>query len=493
MAKKSDLTLQPVIFGSSDPSLSREISRMERVGKIRRIAPRIYSSVLDEDPATIIRRNILSILGNQFPGALLSHRTAFEYAPTPEGHVFATYTYTRNIPLPGVTIRFLKGPGPIEGDIKFTGELYVSQQERALLENLQVSRRPGPKSKTLALPQIEEKLEKIIRVNGEEAITRVRDRARVIAEQLNMPGEFEKLNKLISALLATHPAKVLTSPVAQARAFGVSYDEARITLFEKLFISLRTEEFKDRPDRNATAASFRNFAFFEAYFSNYIEGTVFEVDEAKKIIQTQQPLPARDEDSHDVLGTHQLVSSEREMNIIAESANHLLDILQYRHKILLSARPHKTPGEFKSKNNYAGQTAFVDMTLVRGTLIKGFEFYQALTHPFAKAAYMMFMVSEVHPFLDGNGRVARIMMNAELTSKGQSKIIIPTVYREDYVGALRKLTRQQDPGAYIRMLEHAHTFSENIYDDDMDRMQAYLQQCNAFLEAEQGKLVMAAR
>jgi len=27
---------------------------------------------------------------------------------------------------------------------------------------------------------------------------------------------------------------------------------------------------------------------------------------------------------------------------------------------------------------------------------------------------MMFLVSEVHPFLDGNGRIARVMMNAEL-------------------------------------------------------------------------------
>ena len=105
----------------------------------------------------------------------------------------------------------------------------------------------------------------------------------------------------------------------------------------------------------------------------------------------------------------------------------------------------KKPGEFKDKNNRAGETHFVDHTLVKGTLIKGFDFYQALTHPFAKAAYIMFLVSEVHPFLDGNGRIARVMMNAELVKQGQTKIIIPTVYRDDYIGAIRKLTRQEDP------------------------------------------------
>ena len=54
--------------------------------------------------------------------------------------------------------------------------------------------------------------------------------------------------------------------------------------------------------------------------------------------------------------------------------------------------------------------------LVRGTFEKGYEFYQAIEHPFAKALYMMFMISEVHPFNDGNGRISRIMMNSELSS-----------------------------------------------------------------------------
>ena len=87
----------------------------------------------------------------------------------------------------------------------------------------------------------------------------------------------------------------------------------------------------------------------------------------------------------------------------------------------------------------------MDFNLVKGTLIQSFDFYKALDHPFAKAAYIMFILSEVHPFLDGNGRIARIMMNSELVKAEQSKIIIPTVYRDDYLGALRKLTRQSNP------------------------------------------------
>lgn len=485
--------LQEVIFGSSDKRRSRQISNLEKAGKIRKIAPRIYSSNLTEDPAAIIRRNLFQILGTLYPGAILSHRSAFEYAPTTAGIIFLTYTYTKKITLPGITISFHAGHEPISGDNIISGELYVSQKPRAFLENLQASRNTGPTSKCLSLSAIEEKLEQIIRVNGEKEINQVRDEARKISVELNMQKEFVVLDKMISALLSTHPSKILSSPLAIARALGSPFDSGRIQIFEELFRDLQKQEFKNRIDRNTTLQSFRNFAFFESYFSNYIEGTVFAIDEAKQIITTNKPLPARNQDSHDVLGTFQIVSSRKEMLKTPTTPDELLNMLMYRHQILLSARIDKSPGLFKDKNNFAGQTLFVDFNLVRGTLIQSFDFYNALTHPFSKAAYIMFVISEVHPFLDGNGRIARVMMNAELVKAGHSKIIIPSVYREDYMGALRKLTRQGDTATYIRMLQKAQEFSENVYGESMNEMQEYLALTNAFSESTEGVLRIISR
>jgi fido (protein-threonine AMPylation protein) len=37
--------------------------------------------------------------------------------------------------------------------------------------------------------------------------------------------------------------------------------------------------------------------------------------------------------------------------------------------------------------------------------------------PFRRAAFQMFLISEVHPFRDGNGRMGRIFMNAELVAR----------------------------------------------------------------------------
>jgi len=480
--------LQEVIFSSSDSNLSSQISKLEKSGKLRKIAPRIYTPNYSDKPETIIRRNLFSILGKLYPGSILSHRSALEFQPTSSGHIFITYTYTKRISLPGITLRFIEGPGKIEGDNPFSGELYCSQLERALLENMQQSRQPGPESKTLTLPEIEDRLEKVIRVNGEAGLNELRDKAKEIAERLSMGKEFEKLNKLISALLTKRPSKILSSPLAMARAFGNPYDPARLSLFEKLFVELKQQEFKDLTEQNSSTQSFRNFAFFEAYFSNYIEGTEFELKDARRIVETDTPMPSRDEDSHDVLGTYKLVSNRQEMSIIPASSDNLLEILLYRHKVLMGARISKKPGQFKDKNNRAGDSFFVDHTLVKGTLIKGFDFYQALMHPFARAAYIMFMISEVHPFLDGNGRIARVMMNAELVKQMQTRIIIPTVYRDDYIEVLRRLTRQQDPLAFIRMLQRAQVFSSTVIGENMDIIEKQLEACNAFKEPDQAKL-----
>lgn len=479
--------LQEVIFSSSDPKQAKVINRLIKENLIRKIAPRIYSGNLTDAPEKIVRRNLFNILGNLYPKAMLSHRSALEFKPTSTGNIFLTFTYTKKISLPGVTIRFLEGPGPIDGDIPFVGELYYSQLERALLENLQPARKPEPDSKILTLPEIENRLEHILDIKGEKGLNELRDRAKSVSAKLGLEKEYEKLNKLISALLNTRSINDLSSPLAIARVMGAPYDSTRLELFEKLFVQLKQEEFSDRPEQNTKIQAFKNFAFFEAYFSNYIEGTIFEIEDARKIIETETPMPARDEDSHDILGTYRLVSNRDEMKIIPSNADELLEILRYRHKILLEARTSKNPGQFKDRNNRAGETHFVDHKLVKGTLIKGYDFYQALIHPFAKAAFIMFMISEVHPFLGGNGRISRIMMNAELVKTDQTRIIIPTVFRDDYILTLRKLSRENDPVPYLRMLDKAQKFSRTIV-GSMDFMQDHLEKCNAFKEPDEAKL-----
>lgn len=486
MGKNPPSRLQEIVFASSNKAESRRITALLKEKLIRKIAPRIYTSNLSDEPEVIIKRNWYRILAHLYPDAIVSHRSALEYKPTPGGHIFLSYSYTENVNLPGLTIHFLKGLGKIDGDNAFFENLYVSQEARAFLENLQGSRKTT-ESKSLPIAEIEERLEAIVRARGGNGLNELRDKAKELARKLSMEKEFKKLNEVIGGLLGNGQSQNLKSTKAIARALGDPFDPDRIRLFESLYEELAGKVFPEYKEKN-TVNAYKTFAFFEGYFSNYIEGIEFTVSEAKEIITTGKPIPSRHEDSQDILGTYRIVSDGKEMSVCPTNPNQFLDILRRRHAILLQSRTSKKPGEFKDKNNAVGSVEFVNWQLVNGTLKKGFEWYTLLRDPFAKAAYMMFLVREVHPFNDGNGRIARVMMNAELSAKGLSKIIIPTVYREDYMGALRKLTRQRVADDYVRMLLRANVFSSTLVGQRIDEMEKHLIECDAFKEPKAGKL-----
>ena len=109
---------------------------------------------------------------------------------------------------------------------------------------------------------------------------------------------------------------------------------------------------------------------------------------------------------------------------------------------------------------------------------------RAIRSPFARAIFALFVTSEVHPFADGNGRISRIMMNAELVAAGQSKVIVPTVFRPDYIGALRRLSRDGDPDVLVSAMTRLRDFSRTLTGDDFEAMRRRLESSNAFKDEE---------
>jgi Fic/DOC family len=486
MKKKQSSDAWPeIVFSSSASRISQAIRRGVKSGKLTKIAPKIYTSNLKDTPEQIIKRHRYQILSQLFPKAVISHRSALEGGISSEGLVVLSYKYTRNILLPGLEIRLVKGPPADEDDTPFLDNLFIASRGRALLENMRPSRTRGKAAKTLLLSEIEERLDRMVRVYGIEELNRLRDQARGVAKRLNMKLEFSKLDKIVGALLGTRPEIYLQTEVGLSRAKGEPFDPYRVELFAALAAFLQQQDLPLYPRTALSAQSQIHEAFFEAYFSNYIEGTEFAIDEAEKIIFENRIIPNRTKDSHDILGTYQIIS---EKLVIPQTAAQFESLLLQRHARLMEARPDKGPGQFKNIINRAGSTVFVKPEEVRGTLSKGFSFYQQLKPGIARALFMMFVIAEVHPFIDGNGRIARIMMNGELDAANQCRIIIPTVYREDYLLALRRLSRQQDPGPYIKMLARAQQFTASIPFEEYPKALAWLQAANAFLEPNEGKL-----
>jgi hypothetical protein len=101
MENNIPLHLQEVIFGSKNPKISVQISKWLKTGLIRKISPRVYSPNLTDPIELIVRRNLFLILGNLYPGTLISHRSAFEFQPTKTGEIFITSSYTKKVKIPG--------------------------------------------------------------------------------------------------------------------------------------------------------------------------------------------------------------------------------------------------------------------------------------------------------------------------------------------------------------------------------------------------------
>jgi Fic family protein len=485
MSKKS-LTALPEVF-VSDGNISKAVYQAVERGELRKLGSRLYTRNLDEDPKRLIRRNWYILVAAYYPDAIIADRTALEGKPADDGSVFLISSKRRATELPGLIMRPRSGPAALASDRPFSG-VRLASTTRAYLENLRPTRERAERSaRTLSRTELEERLDRLLRQRGEGELNRLRDEARVLSPELGYEAEAAQLDELIGSLLGTRDA-AMQSEVGQARLAGQPFDPARVELLETLFTALRetVPERRAAPVRSAEATS--TLAFFEAYFSNFIEGTEFSVEEAADIVFEGVIPTERPADAHDVLGTFRVVSDLPRMKTLPHDYRTLRELLLNRHAEVMDARPDKLPGMFKERGNQAGSTVFVLPDLVEGTLERGFEFLEALGEPFQRAVFMMTLVSEVHPFADGNGRIARIMMNAELLAHDEERIIIPTAYRTDYLSALKAFSHNRQTTPLIRMLDVAQRFTHGIDWLTLATARAQLADHNAFEQGEDAKL-----
>ncbi len=328
--------------------------------------------------------------------------------------------------------------------------------------------------------EIEDELVRLASVRGSEALNELRDKARAVAKSLDAAAEMGRLSEMIGAILGTRETRLETR-AARARRRGLGFDPRRLELFAALQGQLMQTPLRDRAEQ---PDSFPAISFIEAYLSNWIEGTEFELAEAEEIVFEGVVPEGRFEDAHDVLGTFELVDDPDLRARVPSGPDDLLNLLRSHHALMLARRPTVNPGSFKTRPNRAGATTFVHPELVVGTLIEGYRYYEPLPAGLAKAVFMMFLVAEVHPFTDGNGRVGRVLMNAELSAAGMQRTLIPIVYRDNYLQGLRALSQGGNPQPLIRVLDFAQEYAAEIEWQDLATAERMLADSNAFVLPE---------
>ncbi|MBN1790015.1 MAG: Fic family protein [Bacteroidales bacterium] len=81
-----------------------------------------------------------------------------------------------------------------------------------------------------------------------------------------------------------------------------------------------------------------------------------------------------------------------------------------------------------------------------------FDLLKDETEPGVRAVLGHFMFVYIHPYMDGNGRIARFLMNVMLASGGYSWTVIPMEKRDEYFAALERASVEQDIADFVRFI-----------------------------------------
>jgi len=109
---------------------------------------------------------------------------------------------------------------------------------------------------------------------------------------------------------------------------------------------------------------------------------------------------------------------------------------------------------YRNDQVYIGQSKHTppDKDGVRDLMPLLFELLRVEDHPGVRAVLGHFVFVYTHPYMDGNGRMGRFLMNAMLVSGGYPWTIIPVEQRDGYMAALESASVGQDIAPFAKFI-----------------------------------------
>lgn len=182
----------------------------------------------------------------------------------------------------------------------------------------------------------------------------------------------------------------------------------------------------------------KNFVMAFVFNTNSIEGSTLTPKEVELLL-SEDIAPNRP--LKDIL---EAKSGEKALECVKEYKGRLNQTFLLKlHEIYFRDSYPQIAGAYKTMENRVEGSTFetTPPELVPADMKSYFKEYLAVKkklHPLELAAWAHWKLVRIHPFQDGNGRVARLVMNFVLHKNGYPMIDIKTKDKKTYFGALEK-------------------------------------------------------
>ncbi|MBI5701825.1 Fic family protein [Candidatus Saganbacteria bacterium] len=176
------------------------------------------------------------------------------------------------------------------------------------------------------------------------------------------------------------------------------------------------------------------------YNSNAIEGNSLSLGETKLVILEGITIGGKTVREHLEALNHKKAIDFLE-SIVKKADKINEETVKKLHWLILREIDDENAGKYRGKQVYISGSHHLPPH-PQDVPFKMKEFIRKLNndkgHPAIKAADAHYGFVAIHPFIDGNGRTARLLMNLIFIHKGYPPVIIPMSRREEYIYALEK-------------------------------------------------------